>query len=171
MQRVLVYLLRRDLRLADNPVFHEISRLNSQSQRPFTHVLPVFVFPAEQVEVSGFLQPGEKSPYPEARSATGRFWRCGKLRAKFLAESVWDLKQDLEQNQSGLILRVGSVKDAMQSLIEGYRDSKDAEISEVWMTSEPTWEEKVEEDAVKSILDKEKKPLRMFVDEKYYIDE
>jgi len=171
MQRVLVYLLRRDLRLADNPVFHEISRLNSQSQKPFTHVLPVFVFPSEQIEVSGFLQQGEKSPYPEARSATGRFWRCGKLRAKFLAESVWDLKQDLEKAQSGLIVRVGSVKDAVQSLIDGYRASKDAEIAEVWMTSEPTWEEKKEEDAVKTILDKEKLPLRMFVDEKYFIDD
>ena len=46
-KKVLIYLLRRDLRLADNPVFHEISRAWSNSRPPFNAVLPVYVFPAE----------------------------------------------------------------------------------------------------------------------------
>ena len=71
--RILIYLLRRDLRLADNPIFHELARLNSQSKKPFTHLLPVYVFPAQQVEVSGFVADGESSPYPEARSKVGGF--------------------------------------------------------------------------------------------------
>jgi len=171
MQRVLVYLLRRDLRLADNPVFHEIAHLNTQSQKPFTHILPVFVFPAEQIEISGFVSKGQKSPYPEARSTTGRFWRCGKLRAKFIAESVWDLKGDLERAQSGLIVRVGSVKDVVRSLLDGYRESKDAEISEVWMTSEDSWEEQKEEDAVEKLMAKENKPFKRWLDEKYFVDD
>lgn len=47
--RVLIYLLRRDLRLADNPVFHEISKLWSkpQTQRPFDSVLPIYIFAAQ----------------------------------------------------------------------------------------------------------------------------
>ena len=172
MQRVLVYLLRRDLRVADNPIFHELSRLNGQSQKPFTHVLPVFVFPAEQVELSGFLKSSqEKSPYPEARSRVGNFWRCGKRRAKFTAESVWDVKKDLNQISSDLVIRVGSVKDAVQSILESYRGRDDAEIHGLWMTAEEGWEDKNEEEAVKSLLTKEDKEFKLWPDEKYYVDE
>lgn len=172
MQRVLVYLLRRDLRLADNPIFHEIARLNSQSQKPFTHVLPVFVFPAAQVEVSGFLTPDkEKSPYPEARSSVAGFWRCGKLRTKFLAESVWDLKTDLERISSGLVIRVGTVKDAVQSILDGFRAHKDVEVHGVWMTGEEGWEEKIEESDVKELMQEENKDFQLWSDEKYFIDE
>lgn len=172
MQRVLVYLLRRDLRLADNPIFNEIARLNSQSQKPFTHVLPVYVFPATQVEVSGFLaSDGDKSPYPEARSKVAGFWRCGKLRTKFLAESVWDLKTDLERISSGLAIRVGTVKDALDSILDGFRGQKDAEVHGVWMTSEEGWEEKIEERDVKELMQEENKEFQLWTDEKYFIDE
>ncbi|KAM3416057.1 Cryptochrome DASH [Cercospora zeina] len=171
-QRVLVYLLRRDLRLADNPVFHEIAKLNAQSQKPFTHVLPVFVYPAEQIEVSGFLaSEHEKSPYREARSRVGNFWRCGSHRVKFLAESVWDLKRDLQKAQSDLIIRVGSVKDAVSSILDGYRGKEGTELHGLWMTSEEGWEEKNEEEAVKSLMEKDGKEFKLWVDEKYYIDD
>ncbi|KAF2212150.1 hypothetical protein CERZMDRAFT_84544 [Cercospora zeae-maydis SCOH1-5] len=171
-QRVLVYLLRRDLRLADNPVFHEIAKLNAQSQKPFTHVLPIFVYPAEQVEVSGFLaSEQEKSPYKEARSRVGNFWRCGSHRVKFLAESVWDLKKDLQKVQSDLVVRVGSVKDAVGSILDGYRAKDGAELHGLWMTSEEGWEEKNEEEAVKSLLEKDGKEFKLWVDEKYYVDD
>ena len=67
--RVLIYLLRRDLRLADNPIFNDVSRTFQQSQHPYTHFLPIYVFPAQQIEVSGFLSSdSERSPFPEARS-------------------------------------------------------------------------------------------------------
>ena len=170
--RVLIYLLRRDLRLADNPVFHEIARLNAQSRKPFTHLLPVYVFPAHQIEISGFLSSEtERSPYPEARSQVGNFWRCGKLRAQFIAESVWDLKTDLEKVGSGLSIRVGSLRDVVQSLLDGYRNQIDAEVHGLWMTSEEGWEEKEEEDDVKSLLQNEDKEFKLWTDEKYFIDE
>lgn len=172
MQRVLVYLLRRDLRLADNPIFHELTRLNSQSKRPFTHILPVFLFPAQQVEVSGFLSSEqEKSPYPEARSATGRYWRCGKLRAKFLAESVFDLRSDLERINSGLTIRVGTVKDVVRSILDGYRERDDAEVQGLWMTSEEGWEEQIEEDNARNLMQEEKKEFKLWTDEKYFVDD
>ncbi|EME49770.1 hypothetical protein DOTSEDRAFT_144060, partial [Dothistroma septosporum NZE10] len=172
MQRVLIYLLRRDLRLADNPILNEISRLNQHSQRPFTHVLPVYVFPAQQVEVSGFLSPGEeKSPYPEARSATARFWRCGKLRAKFLAESVFDLQNDLEKFSSGLTIRIGTVKDVVRSILDGYRQRDDAEVHALWMTGEDGWEEQIEENDVRDLMHSEKKEFKLWNDEKYFVDD
>ncbi|CAK3982881.1 cryptochrome DASH, mitochondrial [Lecanosticta acicola] len=171
-QRVLVYLLRRDLRLADNPVFHELARINSQSQRPFTHLLPVYVFPADQVEVSGFLKSAaDRSPYPEARSKVGGFWRCGKLRAKFLAESVWDLKKDLESVSSGLSIRVGTLTDAVRSILDAYRDREGTEIHGIWMTSEEGWEEKIEEDKLKKIVEAEGKEFKLWTDEKYFVDD
>ena len=90
---------------------------------------------------------------------------------KFVAESVWDLKQDLQKVQSDLVIRVGSVKDALQSVLDGYRGRDDAEIHGVWMTSEEGWEEQNEEKAVKSMLEKDGKEFKLWTDEKYYIDE
>lgn len=171
-QRVLVYLLRRDLRLADNPIFHELAKINSQSQKPFTHLLPVYVFPADQIEVSGLLKsPSEKSPYPEARSKVGGFWRCGKLRSKFIAESVWDLKKDLESVSSGLTIRAGTLTDTVRSILEAYREQENAEVHGLWMTSEEGWEEKVEEDKVKNMVQNEGKEFKLWTDEKYFVDE
>lgn len=172
MSRVLIYLLRRDLRLADNPVFHEIARLHSQSQKPFTHLIPLYVFPAEQIEVSGFLSSdSERSPYKEARSSVGGFWRCGRLRAKFIAESVWDLKKDLEGVGSDLVIRVGAVQDAVQSILDGLKDQNDVEVHGVWMTSEEGWEEKQQEKHVKMLMQNGGKEFELFADEKYYINE
>ena len=170
--RVLIYLLRRDLRLADNPVFHEIARLNSQSQKPFSHLLPVYVFPANQIEVSGFLSSdGDKSPYREARSAVGGFWRCGRLRAKFVTESVWDLKKDLESVGSGLEIRVGAVSDVVRSILDGFRNQSDVELHGLWMTSEEGWEEIREEKQVRQLVEQEGKEFKLWTDEKYFVDE
>lgn len=171
--RILIYLLRRDLRLADNPIFHDISKLSQQSHSPFTHILPVYVFPAQQVEVSGFLRsPHDKSPFPEARSELGRFWRCGPLRAKFLAESVWDLKNGLEGVGSGLIIRVGMLGQVVRELLNGFKkQSSEATVTAIWMTSEEGVEEKREEHDVKKAAQAQQVDFRLWVDEKYYIDE
>ncbi|OQN97088.1 hypothetical protein B0A48_16892 [Cryoendolithus antarcticus] len=169
--RILIYLLRRDLRLADNPIFTELARLNKQSQKPFTHLLPLYVFPAEQVEISGFIPGGQPSPYKEARSQVGGFWRCGRLRAKFLAESVWDLKKDLENAGSGLKIRVGSVKDAVASVLEGYGGRQDAEVHAIWMTGETSWEEHEEQKSIEKVAAKQSVEVKIWHDEKYFVDD
>lgn len=168
--RVLIYLLRRDLRVHDNPVFHEIAKMHSQSQQPFTHLLPVFIFPSHQIETSGFLTPGEKSPYPEARSQVGHFWRCGPHRATFLAESVWDVKKTLESVGSGLEIRVGMVGDVVKSLVEGLKD-KGVDIHGVWMTAELAVEERREERAIRREVEKAGSEFKLWTDEKYYVHE
>ncbi|KAF2773693.1 cryptochrome [Teratosphaeria nubilosa] len=171
MSRVLIYLIRRDLRLADNPIFHELAKVQKQSPKPFTHVLPVFIYSAEQVEVSGFLTAGHKSPYPEARSKVSGLWRCGRLRAKFTAESVWDLKKDLESIGSRLEVRVGSIKDIVRSLLDGYKARDDAEVHGLWMTGEEPWEEVKEENEAREVIEKEGKEFKLWVDEKYFVDD
>lgn len=172
-EKVLVYILRRDLRLADNPIFHEAARLHQQSQHPFTHFLPVYTFASNQIETSGFLSdPHQKSPYPDARSQVGGFWRCGALRAKFLAESVWDLKADLKRVGSGLQVRAGTVYDVVRSVLQGYQDRKDdVEISGVWMTNEEGVEEKREEMDVRRLCKEFDTNLKVWFDEKYFLDE
>lgn len=171
-QRILIYLLRRDLRVADNPVFHEISKLASQSHCPFTHVLPLYVVPAQQVEVSGFINdPSKKSPYPEARSEVGNFWRCGIHRAQFLAQSLWDLKGDLETKGSNLVIRAGMVGDVLQNLLSSFKEDSESSVSAVWMTEEEGVEEKREERDVRRAAQKHDVDFKLYLDEKYFIDD
>ena len=169
--RILIYLLRRDLRFADNPILNEVSKTFQQSQHPYTHLLPVYVFAAQQVEVSGFLSSdSERSPSPEARSPVGGFWRCGQHRSKFLAESVWDLKKSLEGVGSGLEIRVGMLGQVVKEMLEGLK-KENAEIAGVWMTEEEGVEEKREERDARKVAQELDTQFKLWVDEKYYIDE
>lgn len=169
--RVLIYLLRRDLRFADNPILHEISKTFSQSHHPYTHLLPVYVFAAQQIEVSGFLTPDvQKSPYPDARSNVAGFWRCGPHRAKFLAESVWDVRSAFEKAGSGVEIRVGMLGQVLKDLLEGLR-KQSTEIAAVWMTGEEGVEEKREENDARRVAEEAGAPFRLWTDEKYFVDE
>ena len=169
--RILVYLLRRDLRLADNPVFNDVSRSFQQSQHPYTHFLPIYIFPAQQIEVSGFLSSdSERSPFPEARSNVAGFWRCGHHRAKFLAESVWDLKHSLHNTGSGLEIRVGLAGQIIQELLSAIK-KESAQVVAVWMTEEEGVEEKSEERDVKQVAERAGVEFKLWTDEKYYIDD
>ena len=168
---VLIYLLRRDLRLADNPILHEISKTFQQSQHPYTHLLPVYVFAAQQIEVSGFLSSeSDRSPFPEARSNVAGFWRCGPHRAKFLAESVWDLKRSLGGVGSGLEIRVGMVGELVKELLAAFRKNN-TEVMGVWMTNEEGVEEKRDERDARRAAEDAKTAFKLWTDEKYYVDE
>ena len=169
--RVLVYLLRKDLRFSDNPILNEVSKTFQQSQHPYTHLLPVYIFPAQQIEVSGFIaNESDRSPFPEARSNAGGFWRCGHHRAKFLAESVWDVKKALERVGSGLALRVGMAGQVIKELLDALK-SENTEISAVWMTEEEGVEEKREERDVRKAAEGAGTEFKLWTDEKYYVDE
>lgn len=164
---ILIYLLRHDLRLSDNPIFH---RLASNNDHDFTHLLPVYVFAAQQLEVSGFIKDGGSSPYPEARSTVSKVWRTGPHRAKFIAQSVWNLKENLESVGSGLVLRAGKPSDVVQSLIEGLNE-KGQHVGAVWLTNEEGVEERREQKAVSGVCHKLGTEFKIWEDEKYYIDE
>ncbi|KIY65384.1 cryptochrome [Cylindrobasidium torrendii FP15055 ss-10] len=136
----LIYVLRHDLRFADNPIFHAIAA----HQPKITHILPLYVLAPHQIEVSGFLEDtNAKSPFPETRSQIGRFWRCGPHRARWIAESVWDLKETLKKKGSDVVVRAGRLEDVVKDIIES-KALKDEE-GAVWMTRDWATEERAEE--------------------------
>ncbi|EOD46537.1 putative cryptochrome dash protein [Neofusicoccum parvum UCRNP2] len=154
--RVLIYLLRRDLRVADNPIFHQLTQQAASGSSQFTHVLPVYVLSANQIEVSGFLKDDAKSPYPEARSQVAGFWRCGPHRAKFTAESVWDLKESLGKIGSDLVIRIGMERGT---------------VAAIWMTAEEGVEEKREQRDARKAAEASGVEFKLWTDEKYFVDD
>ncbi|KII91082.1 hypothetical protein PLICRDRAFT_52750 [Plicaturopsis crispa FD-325 SS-3] len=169
--RILIYLLRRDLRLADNPVLHEIAKAAASPDAPFTHLLPLYVFSCAQIEVSGFLRSSTaRSPFPEARSPVAGFWRCGPHRATFLAESVWELKSALGTVGSGLEIRVGRPGEVVREIVEGL-ELGGGQVAGVWMTNEEGQEEKEEERDIQEYAKGAGKEFRRFLDEKYLVDD
>ncbi|KAK6508946.1 hypothetical protein TWF481_003714 [Arthrobotrys musiformis] len=202
-EKILIYIgniVRRELRLTDNPILHHISELLSKNRAPFTHLLPVYVFPARQIEISGFLSsntcsdensnnditnesipkasPTAESPYPPARSVVGRFPRCGPHRAKFWAESVWDFKSSLESVGSGLAVRVGRIDDVLESILDYFKSGKGnhsagvkCEVVGVWITAEEGVAEKTDERNVFRVAGMKGVNVRTWKDEKYLIDD
>jgi deoxyribodipyrimidine photo-lyase len=166
---ILIYIVRHDLRLSDNLVFDAISKTFS-SQSQFTHLLVVYVFAAQRIEVSGFVKESKASPYREAKSEIGGFWRCGPPRVKFLAESIWDLKGSLEHSGNGLEIRVGSPADVVKDTLK-YLKEKKVEVHGVWMTGGVVPEELQEECKVKIVVEEHGREFRLFQDEKYLVDE
>lgn len=180
--RVLIYLLRRDLRVADNPIFHQLTQQAASGSSQFTHVLPVYVLSANQIEVSGFLKDDAKSPYPEARSQVAGFWRCGPHRAKFTAESVWDLKESLGKIGSDLVIRIGMVGDVLQHMLSWYgshggaasgdaRSQERGTVAAIWMTAEEGVEEKREQRDARKAAEASGVEFKLWTDEKYFVDE
>ncbi|KAF4975566.1 hypothetical protein FZEAL_7655 [Fusarium zealandicum] len=164
--KLLIYLLRRDLRVTDNPILHHLAT----ADHGFTYLLPVYVLPPHQIEVSGFLTENNKSPYPLAKSPVGKFWRCGPHRAKFTAESIWDLKTGLEGLGSGLSLRIGSFSDVLKQTIQALND-KDHSVDAVWMTEEVSSEEVDEQDAVSAVCSDNHIDFKLWRDDKYFVDD
>jgi deoxyribodipyrimidine photo-lyase len=200
--RIILYILRRDIRLSDNPVFHcaaqqlrrskpgktvsqdgrrtrDDSLTSEHGGAPFTHFLPVYIFPPQQIEVSGFLaSPSDKCPYPEARSQVAKVWRTGPHRAKWIGQGVWDLKQQLESLNcgTGLEMRVGGVAEVIGDILDSYaqlagNDNCKPKITGIWMTDDDGTEEKDDVKAVEKIAAKNDIPFKVWVDEKFYVDE
>ncbi|KAH9888674.1 DASH family cryptochrome [Xylariomycetidae sp. FL2044] len=165
--KVLIYLIRRDLRVSDNPILHHLA---SAPDHGFTHILPVFVLPPHQCEVSGFTAPGTESPYPEARSEVGRFWRCGPHRIKFIAQSVWNMKENLGTLGIDLIIRIGQLDTVATAIVQGLRQ-KQYDVGAVWMIEEEGYEEKRAEKDISAACKSLGADFKAWVDEKYFIDD
>ncbi|KAI1374914.1 cryptochrome [Hypoxylon crocopeplum] len=163
----LVYIVRHDLRVSDNPILHHLA---STSDHGFTHVLPLFVLLPHQIEVSGFLKEGSQSPFPEAKSKVGRYWRCGPHRAKFIAQSIWNLKENLEKLGSDLTIRIGTYGEVLKSLIDGLRQDG-LNVGGVWAIEEEGYEEKRDEKNIEDTCSSLGVDFRKWVDEKYFIDD
>ena len=67
---ILIALLRNDLRIVDQAIFHA-AHLESRVASRVTHVLPVYVFDERQIELSG-IEGYEKASKKEARTPVGK---------------------------------------------------------------------------------------------------
>ena len=153
MKEVFVYVLRRDLRVADNPVFRTLSSLSGSKD---AYLIPLYVFNPTQYELSGLVKEGQTSPYPEARSRLGSFWRCGPHRIKFLAESLHDIQHSLRQKGSDLIIRAGRTDEVVSNLLQVLTKEGMA-VKGVWLTKDFATEEQAEERAIRAALPKDVK--------------
>lgn len=166
--RALIHIIRRDIRVGDNPITHQVSTHAGL----FDFYVPVFVFPSHQIELSGFIKDESQNPFPPAKSAVGRYWRTGPHRAKFIAEAVWNLKSNLESMGSGLVTRVGNIVDTTRALAQGLVDNgQKVDIGAIWMTSHEGTEEKADEKAVEALCGELGAEWKLWVDEKYFIDD
>jgi deoxyribodipyrimidine photo-lyase len=164
---VLIYIVRHDLRVADNPI---LDHLASSTDHKFTHFLPVHIIPPNQIEVSGFLLDGQKSPFPEAKSEIAGFWRCGPHRARFIAQSIWNLKENLNKLGNDLTIRVGRHEEVVKNLVEGLKHHQKP-VGAVWMITEEGSEEGQHEKSVAEVCSALGINLQLWTDEKYFIDE
>ncbi|KAI0532692.1 cryptochrome [Xylaria digitata] len=164
---VVIYLMQHDLRVADNPI---LDHLASSANHKFTHLLPVYIIPPHQIEVSGFLQEGTESPFLEARSSLGRFWRCGPHRARFIAQSVWNLKQNLVKLGNDLVIRIGRPGEVLEALVDGLK-AHQKRVTAVWMTGEEGHEEELDQRSVADTCSTLGIEHAIWVDEKYFIDD
>lgn len=88
-RNILLAVLRSDLRLTDNQIFHlaaeSLSSSATQSanfRKPITHFLPIYVFDQRAVEVGGLPGIKKAGDGQEARTRTAGFWRCGEHRLR-----------------------------------------------------------------------------------------
>lgn len=165
---ILVYLMRRDLRTSDNPILYRLSA----TEHGFTHLLPVYILPPDQIEVSGLVKDGKMSPYPPARYDLSQRWKCGHLRAKFIAESLWDLKGNLESLGSGLCIRVGTFDGVLNGIIQHYAANREGpQVTAVWMAEDYSPGQQREEDTISAICETHGIEFDRLYDVKYFMHE
>lgn len=129
---------RNDLRVHDNEILLE-------AIRKADHVLPVYCF----------------DPYYFTQSSSGEP-KTGNLRARFLIESVADLRQNLRDRGAELIIRYGRPADVLPKLAADYQ------VSEVYHHREVAYEETAVSEEVEAALWKIRLNLKHFIGHTLY---
>ena len=95
---------RQDLRLHDNPALNKcIQNSNTSPKNDVSKgIVPIYCFDPRFVGGDTITSFGSQ--------------KCGVMRAKFLLDSVEDLRQNLEKKGSGLIVAYGHTEDVMTKL-------------------------------------------------------
>lgn len=151
---VLICLLRLDLRIHDNPLFyyaHQTPRpiLNSATKTvdlnsigdddllgsTSDYLLPVYVFDEREMELSGL--PGYQRKGPEARTKEYGFWKTGGFRARFISETVYDLRSRLRSVGSDLLIRFGTPESVIQNLVSAFQ-AEGTHVEGIWLQKEMT---------------------------------
>lgn len=85
----------------------------------------------------------------------------GVFRARFLAESVYDLKNRLQSVGSDLVVRFGQLEDVLENNIKALQDAGDR-VYGVWATKEICDEEVQQERRIEKMTGAYNVPLRLF---------
>jgi len=136
-KRTIIYLFRNDLRLHDNEC---LTWAHSNAE----HVLPLYCFDPDHY--------GKTYQY--------KLPKTEKFRAQFLIECVSNLRDNLKQKGSNLIIRQENPLQAVKDLIERCKNS--APVSALVLQKETTKEELDVEDGFKSLCNEEKITLKTF---------
>jgi deoxyribodipyrimidine photolyase len=101
---------RQDLRLHDNPALNKcIQNSNKSSKNDVsTGIVPIYCFDPRFLGGDTMTKFGSQ--------------KCGVMRAKFLLESVEDLRSNLEKKGSGLMVAYGHTEDVMAKLCKAIDD-------------------------------------------------
>jgi deoxyribodipyrimidine photo-lyase len=138
-EKIILVWFRNDLRIHDNEIL-------SEAIRKADKVLPVYIF----------------DPYYFKTGPSGAL-KTGSFRARFLLESVADLRKNLQQQYNAeLIIRTGDPAEVLTQLAEEYQ------ISEVYHHREVAPEETAVSERVEAALWKMKLNLKHFIGHTLY---
>ncbi|GAA5855071.1 hypothetical protein JCM8547_002369 [Rhodosporidiobolus lusitaniae] len=156
-RKVILTIHRNDLRITDNALFHAAH--DPDASHGATHVLPLYVFDERFIELSGL--PGFVREGPEAKTRLCGFWRTGAFRAKFNTEAVYDLRNNLRQRGSDLLIRFGKMEKVAAQVIRALQANGD-EVVGTYLQKEYYSEELAMERKLRKLLDELKVELIMF---------
>jgi deoxyribodipyrimidine photo-lyase len=137
-EKTILVWFRNDLRIHDNEILLEATRKADK-------VLPVYCF----------------DPYYFQPTASGAP-KTGSFRARFLLESVADLRKNLQALGSQLIIKIGNPAEVIPQLAEEYQ------VSEVYHHREVAYEETAISEQVETALWKIKLNLKHFIGHTLY---
>ncbi len=137
-EKTILVWFRNDLRIHDNEILLEATRKADK-------VLPVYCF----------------DPYYFTKNAAGEP-KTGSFRARFLIESVANLRSNLRSMGSDLIVRIGNPAEIIPQLAEEYQ------VSEVYHHREVAYEETAISEQVETALWKVKLNLKHFIGHTLY---
>jgi deoxyribodipyrimidine photo-lyase len=137
-ERTILVWFRNDLRVHDNEILLEAIRKADK-------VLPVYCF----------------DPYYFTKAASGAP-KTGSFRARFLLESVADLRKNLQSRGAELIIRIGSPAEIIPQLAAEYQ------VNEVYHHREVAYEETAISERVEAALWKIRLNLKHFIGHTLY---
>jgi len=117
LKRTVIYLFQNDLRLHDNECL-------KMAQTKGDFLIPLFCFQPTQFKGTYHFN----------------FQRCAPHRAKFLVETIGDLRSNLQKCGSNLVVRCESMLPTIQDLVHICQKS-DAPVSSIVYQKEVTTEE------------------------------
>ncbi|WP_461453605.1 DASH family cryptochrome [Mucilaginibacter sp.] len=137
-EKTILVWFRNDLRIHDNEILLEAIRKADK-------ILPVYCF----------------DPFYFTKSSSGEF-KTGNFRARFLFESVADLRKNLQEHGAELVIRIGDPAEILPQLCEEYH------VNEVYHHREVAYEETSISEQVETALWKIKLNLKHFIGHTLY---